>query len=463
MLRLSGRARFEPAGELSSVTSNTVVHSPCQHVHTIAEGRGNMTHILRIELLKWAAFMFVFPAISLAQKQQTDIEILKQSAPKIYLDCDMCDLDFIRTEITFVNYVRDRKEAQIHVLVTTQSTGGGGTEYTLTFSGQKEFEGHDDVFKYVSHATDTSDEIRKGLAGILKIGLIAYAGKTPIADRLSISLTGQTKPTSVTDKWDSWVFSLNGSGYFNGEKSERSSSIYGSFSANRITPALKIRASVSANRSTDRFSLEDQTIVSTSKSQNLNSLVVKSINNHWSVGAGLAASSSTYSNIKLLISPAPAIEYDLFPYSESTRRQLRFLYKPGFNAYRYREETIYNKTSENLWGQTLMVTLELKEKWGFVSNSFEAFHYFNDLHKNHLQSYSEVSLRLFKGLSFTLYGSFSRIHDQLSLPNEGATLEEILLRRTQLATSYSYYASIGLSYTFGSIYSNVVNPRFGGY
>jgi len=43
---------------------------------------------------------------------------------------------------------------------------------------------------------------------------------------------------------------------------------------------------------------------------------------------------------------------------------------------------------------------------------------------------------------------------------KGASLEEILLRRRELETSYYYYFSIGLSYTFGSIYNNVVNPRF---
>jgi len=43
-----------------------------------------------------------------------------------------------------------------------------------------------------------------------------------------------------------------------------------------------------------------------------------------------------------------------------------------------------------------------------------------------------------------------------------ASLEEILLRRKELATEYEYSLSIGLSFTFGSIYSNVVNPRFGG-
>ena len=35
------------------------------------------------------------------------------------------------------------------------------------------------------------------------------------------------------------------------------------------------------------------------------------------------------------------------------------------------------------------------------------------------------------------------------------------LRRKAQATSYNYSISVGLRYTFGSIYSNVVNPRFG--
>lgn len=54
-----------------------------------------------------------------------------------------------------------------------------------------------------------------------------------------------------------------------------------------------------------------------------------------------------------------------------------------------------------------------------------------------------------------------RNHDQLNLPKGDASLDEILLRRRELATDYDYHISIGLSYTFGSVYSNVVNPRFG--
>jgi hypothetical protein len=402
-------------------------------------------------------------AAGFAQAQQLDADAIKKTAPKAYIDCGSCDMDYIRTEITFVNYVRDRKEAQIHVLVTTQATGSGGTEYTLTFSGQKEFAGIDNVLTYVSNKTDTSAEIRKGLVGILKIGFVPYAGKTPVAQRLTISFQDNAKPTSVEDKWNFWVFSLSGNGYFNGEKLTRYSSFSGQFSANRITPSFKFRSSIYASRSSDRFSFGTSDIVSTSKSQNFQVLGVKSINNHWSIGAGLLAYTSTYSNIKFALKPAPAIEYNVYPYSESTRRQFRFLWKPSYNLYRYRSETIYGKTSENLWGETFSAVLELKEKWGTITNAFEAFHYFSDIKKNHMELDLEISLRLFKGLSLNLYGSFLRIRDQLSLPRGEASLEEVLLRRQQLATSYSYYASIGFTYTFGSIFSNVVNPRFNGY
>jgi len=50
----------------------------------------------------------------------------------------------------------------------------------------------------------------------------------------------------------------------------------------------------------------------------------------------------------------PSIEYDLFPYSQSTRRQLRLLYGIGYSYNKYADTTIYNKVEESLYGQTLM-------------------------------------------------------------------------------------------------------------
>ncbi len=69
-------------------------------------------------------------------------------------------------------------------------------------------------------------------------------------------------------------------------------------------------------------------------------------------------------------------------------------------------------------------------------------------------------LGVVKGSSFAVFGSFSVIHDQLSLSKGNLTLEEMLLRRTGFATQYRFQTSIGISYTFGSIFNIVVNPRF---
>src|SRR5882757_9997669 len=56
---------------------------------------------------------------------------------RVFLDCQYrCDTEFIMQNITFVEYVRDRSVSDLHVLVTTQDTGGGGTSWVLEFLGQ---------------------------------------------------------------------------------------------------------------------------------------------------------------------------------------------------------------------------------------------------------------------------------------------------------------------------------------
>jgi len=415
--------------------------------------------------------LFGFPVAALAQTNppappppasQADIEALKKTAPRVFIDCDYCDIEYIKTEITYVNYVRDRKEAQVHVLITVQSTGAGGVEYTMHFSGQQEFVGMDDVLKFVSNQTQTSDEIRQGQVRVLKMGLMRYVAKTPIAEKVAIVFQAKVKPTDVVDKWNFWVFSLSARTSLSGEKSTGYNYFSGSASANRVTPEWKIRTSAYVSRSEDSFTYDNQTISSSSKSKSFSGLVAKSLGEHWSLGAFLSVAASTYSNIKLSVQPAPAIEYDVFPYSQSTRRQFCFLYRLNYQTVKYNEETIYGKRSETLWNESLSISFSLKEKWGSISAGLEGAHYFHDLDKNHVVFAGEISLRLLKGLSFEAYGSYSMIHDQLSLPKGGATIEQILLRRTVLETNYSYYLGVGLSFTFGSIYSNVVNPRFSG-
>ena len=105
--------------------------------------------------------------------------------------------------------------------------------------------------------------------------------------------------------------------------------------------------------------------------------------------------------------------------------------------------------------------MELVRPWGTASVSLEGSHYFRNIKFYRLELEGEVSFRVWKGLRFNVDGGGSRIHDQLGLPAGGASLEEVLLRRRELETSFDYYFSVGLSLTFGSVRSQVVNPRFG--
>lgn len=407
-------------------------------------------------------FFAIFSNLSYAGDRASELEELKKSAPRVFIDCRRCDRDYFREHITYVNFVRDRKDADVHVLITQQRTGSGGVEYTFAFIGLRNYEGVDHTLVYASGPTDTWDEVRSAQLEVLERGLFPYLVETPLADYIYLDFKEKLKPTSVRDPWKFWVFSLSLDGSLSGEESRSTRSLEVNFSANKITPDIKIRLGLSGEFDRRWYEYEEETIISTSEEKNFSFMVVRSIDDHWSFGGWLEAESSTYSNLGLLSTVAPAVEYNFFPYSQSTRRQLRFLYRIGWNYARYIEETIFDKTSERLFNQSLTVTLEIREPWGSVSTSLEGSHYFHDFKKNRLELRGFLSFRVFRGFSFNIRGSYELIHDQIYLAKGEATIDEILLRRKELATGYEYRISVGIRYTFGSVYSNVVNPRFGG-
>ena len=85
----------------------------------------------------------------------------------------------------------------------------------------------------------------------------------------------------------------------------------------------------------------------------------------------------------------------------------------------------------------------------------------HDLSKSRLEASGQLSLRLARGLSVAAELNASRIRDQLSIPARGATDEEVLLRLRRLESGYENGVSFSMTYTFGSIFSSIVNPRFG--
>lgn len=170
---------------------------------------------------------------------------------------------------------------------------------------------------------------------------------------------------------------------------------------------------------------------------------------------------STFSNIDFNATILPSIEYNLYPYSESTHHQLRFLYGIGVSLNQYNDTTIYDKTEENLGQHQLQIAYQVQEKWGSINMSFEYSNYLHDFSKNRIELDGYVTVRIIKGLSVSLRGGVARIRDQLSLPKGEYSEADVLLQLHELATGYSVDGGISLTYTFGSIFNNVVNPRFG--
>ena len=388
----------------------------------------------------------------------------QDEAVRVFLDCPSCDEQYMRTEITFVSYVRDRTVADVHVLVTTQGTGGGGTEYSMKFIGLGRFREVDNSLTYTVPQTATPDERRRGLASMLKLGLVRYVTNTPLASRLNLQFDepkGRIPAVRAHDPWNFWVFRVNGNGGVDAEQATNLAAVAGGVSANRTTSSMKVNLNGSASYRQQHFDLEDEgDYTAVRKSFDGRALVARSLTRHWSAGGTAAIGASTFANYDLRTRVAPTLEYDIYPYSESTRRILTLLYSVGLLNGNYTEETVYGKLSETLVDHQFEVSLGLRQPWGSANGGFEAAQYLNRHSKYRISAFGGMDVRLFKGFSVSINGSVSKRRDQLSLRRGEATSEEILVRQRELATDYAFDFGFGISYSFGSIFNNVVNPRF---
>ena len=387
-------------------------------------------------------------------------------ALRVFLDCGrVCDRDYLRREITFVNYVRDRRDAQVHVLVTSVGSGGG-TQYTVDFIGLEEFEGNDVTHPYSESRTDTRDETRAGIAQVLRVGFLHFIIDTPLAYQIVIGTdNGGNQPRPMMaqpedDPWNFWVYRVNTNMRASGESSRTQRNFNGSVSANRTTEEWKIRTEIEGayNESTTELSTGDFTDIRTR--YEIRGQVVKSLGEHWGASIRGEVSGSTFLNQDRVLGVSSGLEYNVFPYSESSRRSLTISYEVGAKMFDYEVETIFGKLEQTLPDQEVQVTFDVEQPWGDSRVRATVHNYLNDVGKYSAAVFGNLSFRIVRGLSVNLNASTSLVRDQLYLAKEDLTDEEILIERRQLATDSRYRISFGFSYTFGSIFNNVVNPRF---
>ena len=142
--------------------------------------------------------------------------------------------------------------------------------------------------------------------------------------------------------------------------------------------------------------------------------------------------------------------------AKSTPKKFKLL-NYGFNN--YTDTTVFLKTEESLWSHQLNTSYTNFQQWGTINFTAGWSNYLHDFSLNRLSIGAYVSVKIARGLTFDMHGGYAFIHDQISLRKGDASIEDILLNRKELSTTYSYGSSIGITYRFGSIYNNVVNPR----
>ncbi len=404
-----------------------------------------------------------------------------QTSVRVFLDCQGgvrgCDRDFFVQELNYVNWVRDRFDAEVHLLLTSLNAGNGGRELTINFIGQKKFAGKADTLVVNTLPNDADDRVRRELLRNFQLGLAPFVARTPIASRIRIGLVGgavvQTvNPRNVKDPWNFWLYRIDGNIIASGEQLVRSTNLNASLSAARTTERWKINigASTGYNERDFKIFVPSTTIPGTrdtvaitvlQRNAATNGLFGRTLNSHWTAGLKTSVGFSEVLNQKFSARVAPALEYNYFNWSDATRRQLTALYSFGANHYRYYTTTVYDQDRESRLNQSLLLAVSSRQQWGNTNVSLEGSHYLHDPQRNLLTLSGFVDLRLGRGFSLNFRGSASRVRDQIYIARSGQTERDILTQRQQLQTNFRYNIFAGVGYTFGSIYNTIVNQRFG--
>ena len=396
---------------------------------------------------------------------------IRGDALRVFLDCNTfpCDSDYFRTEVEFVNWVRDRTLAQVHLFLTGTQTGGGGRQFSLDFIGLEDLDGDDDQLTFTSLGTDTEDEVLSGLSQVIAAGLARYstiigqpaAFEISAAERPDLETGRLVNAAQVEDPWDFWVFEFRASVDLEGEETEKQRRYRGSFDARRTTETWKSEFDWFADFRRDEREREDGSLsVDERTNWRASVLLAYALADHWSLGTISGAAASTRRNQTFGADVAAALEYSFFPYVDAPRQSLTARYNLGLQYFDWEEETVFFQTEELRPQHELRLQLFQRQPWGESRVSMDARQYLHDLGKWSVSFRGDLEFRIVRGLDLDVELDLEFIEDQLFISREGLTDEEILLGRFERPTDHTYGISVGFSFEFGSIYNNVVNNRF---
>ena len=383
---------------------------------------------------------------------------------KIFLDCRVCDITFLKQNLGNVQFVRDQDQGDVHLFFLTQNNGSGGRQYEIDFIGKNTFEAINYKLSFSTDSNMSRDDIRKRTLENIKLGLVRFWIEKGTLDGVSVMapnpINEEDMATEIIDPWNYWIFRIGANGWFNGQESSKSSNINLNISAKRVTEKNKFSFRIGLNENKSTFTYDGDDIISINSGKSLFISDIISISDHWSFGAFGRIGSSTFGNYDLYWSLKPAIEYNFFEYTESAKKQLILSYRNGLRYNDYIERSVYGENSEHLWEHSISLGGSVTKEWGNINGEASFDQFLHDTTLNSLNFYLGANIRLFKGFNFNVGGNYSITRNQINLPAGDVSLEELLLQQQQLESGFNYWFNIGLSYSFGSIYNTIVNPRF---
>jgi len=431
------------------------------------------SRILSVSILnKTVGFIagFFITFFSFAQDlEMPDGERQKDQLLKVFIDCDNCDMGFIRQELDYVSHVRDQSVAEVHIFITSIYTASGGRLFELSFTGKNSFSEVDNKFNYNTLTTATYDEIREGLKKNIELGLVPYLLHTGAGENISVNVEAKDFSESdemKKDPWRNWLFDTYGHLGLTKEQSVENLRIYTRFEAERVTEEWRISFNYSLrDNRRSIYKLDDNSGNFTKDTtyirfmNSFNGRGVKSLGEHWSVGSSGNYYSDTYLNLKSSYSIGPALEFSIFPYTQSLKRELTFAYRVRYVWHNYISLSKLGFYDYSYPFHSLYFNVRYRQPWGNVTSRVSASNHLNNFEYKRLEFSNWLSVRVFKGLSVSLNAHFTYKQDQIYLPAEKITETDILAGTKSLPSTFDVEISGGLNYKFGSIYNNIVNTR----
>lgn len=380
----------------------------------------------------------------------------------IFLDCGFCNETQVKREMDYLNFAVDALRSDVHVFLTQQSLPTNARQYNLELIGQGEWEGEKVSFTFVSEPQMTNLELNELIIKKIEVGLAPFLAKTSLAESMEVNIEKQERSAVAMPSssfWDNFIYEIGGGFSFDSEAARQEIQFRFDLEVNNVTPEWRTLIRSFIDYEEQNITTGENTITSIRR-RNFGSLsTVKSINNHISVGAFGSYYTDNFRNLDSRVWLAPAVEYNFFSYEDVPLREFTIAYRVGYMQQNYLEETIYGEISEGLYRHMLDIDLRMRQPWGSVFAGISGSNFLDDWEKNRVEFNGWLSFRVFKGLSVRLGGNYEIINDQISLAKGEATVEDIALSIRQAATDFEAGMNIGINYTFGALYNNVINTR----